>query len=157
MNATDSIKYTFRRIRKNERKLVKGIEDKSWHPIKTFPPFFIEQLISGKYKALNKDRQAPLMTLDTTGKVHGFKKYNKYYIHSYFLTHHPYRPEDAIIFEDTTIQLNNNRPMHNSVVYSWEFRQDTLILTEMHTQSYEQWNKGTKTYTFIKQHSTGSK
>lgn len=147
-NTTDSIKYTFRRIRKNELKLVKGIEDKDWHPIKTFHPFFIEQLISGKYKALNKDSQAPFMTLDTMGKMRGFKKYNKYHIHSYFMTNHPFRPEDAIIFEDT---LKKNRPLHKSVVYSWAFRQDTLILTEMHTQSHEQWSKGTKTYTFIKQ------
>lgn len=148
--AKDSIQYIFRRFTEDEKELVKGIEHGRWHPSASFEQFFIEKLMSGKYVPLGNKFQ-PTMVLDTTGKVTGFKQYNQYHIHSYFGTLHPYRHEDAIIFEDTTAIRKSLRPPTNISIYSWEFRQDTLVLTEMLTETYEQWHKGTKVFRFIKQ------
>lgn len=148
--AKDSIQYIFRRFTEDEKQLVKGIEHVRWYPSASFEQFFIEKLMSGKYTPLGNKFQ-PTMVLDTTDKVTGFKQYNKYRIHPYFGTRHPYRPEDAIIFEDTTAVRKSLGPPTNIGIYSWEFRQDTLILTEMLTETYEQWHKGTKVFKFIKQ------
>jgi hypothetical protein len=148
--AKDSIQYIFRRFTEDEKELVKGIERDRGYPRASFEQFFIDKLMSGKYTPLGNKFQ-PTMVLDTTGKVKGFKQYNKYHIHSYFGTLHPYRPEDAIIFEDTTAVRKSLRPPSNIGIYSWEFRQDTLVLTEMLTKTYEQWHKGTKVFKFIKQ------
>lgn len=148
--AKDSIQYIFRRFTEDEKRLVKGIERSKWLPSESFEQFFIEKLMSGKYVPLGNKFQ-PAMVLDTTGKVTGFKQYNQYHIHSYFGTLHPYRPEDAIIFEDTTAVRKSLGPPTNIGIYSWEFCQDTLILTEMLTETYEQWHKGTKVFKFIKQ------
>ena len=149
----DSITYVFRRINKKERRLIDGIEGKRFFEKlePNFYAFFIDSLISGKYEPLMNDNDISILELKPSGQLSGFKNFNKYIIHDYFGTLHPYGGEDAIIFEDTTIVNDGNGPPTNMEVYSWEFNEDTLILTEMLTEDHERYYKGTKTHVYIKQ------
>ena len=146
----DSLKYLFRRIKENEQRLIDGIDNKPFFKkLKpNFYSFFIDSLISGEYELLADN--SVIMELKMTGTLSGFKTYNKYRIHDYFGTLHPYRSEDAIIFEDTTIINDGNGPPKNIGVYSWNFNGDTLTLTEMLTKTYESYYKGTVKYEFLK-------
>jgi len=143
----------FRKIKDDEKKLV---HSKNGRPLfMDLPPnvyaFIIDHLIKGKYKLLSQNNSSSKMALNANGTITGFENYNKYQIHSYFGTSHPYRPEDAIIFKDTTVVNSGTGPPTNFGVFSWEFKQDTLILTKMFTKNYYSYKKGTETYTFVKQ------
>lgn len=146
----DSLEYSFRRVRKHEQRLIEGIDNKLFFERlqPNFYSYFIDSLISGEYELIKNDSK--IMKLENTGTVSGFKNYNKYKIHDYFGTLHPFRPEDVIVFEDTTIVHNGNGPPGNIDIYSWEFKKDTLILTEMLTETYESYYNGTVKYEFIK-------
>jgi hypothetical protein len=146
----DSLNYSFRRVNESEQRLINGIDNKPFFQ-KLEPNFysvFIDSLISGDYKLLTDN--SSIMKLETTGTLSGFKSYNKYSIHDYFGTLHPYRQEDAIIFEDTTIISDGTGPPENIGVYSWGFNGDTLTLTEMLTETYDSYYNGTVKYKFIK-------
>jgi|SRR5690554_163933 len=146
----DSLNYSFRRVSKNEQRLIDGIDNKPFfNKLKpNFYSLFIDSLISGEYELIRNNSE--IMKLEKTGTLRGFKNYNKYFIHDYFGTLHPYSPEDAIIFEDTTIVYDGNEPPKNIGVYSWEFKGDTMILTEMLTETYDSYYKGIVQYEYIK-------
>jgi hypothetical protein len=148
----DSIRYLFRRIKESEQRLIKGIDNKPFFKkLKpNFYSFFIDSLICGEYKPLTNSTNLPTLKLKPKGLLNGFLHYNKYFIHDYFGTLHPYTPEDAIIFIDTTIVNERNEPPTNIGIYSWEFNGDTLVLTEMLTETYDSYYKGTKKYKYIK-------
>ncbi len=146
----DSFEYTFRRLKNSERRLTYNDKEELTTPtIKTnFYSFFIDSLISGKYAPL--DSNLNFMRLESDGRTTGFKGFNKYFIHTYFGTSHPFTPEDAIIFTDTTITNPPNQPPINNGVFSWKFKGDTLILTEMVTKNHEQFFLGSKAYVYLK-------
>ncbi|OJJ23313.1 hypothetical protein BKI52_02845 [marine bacterium AO1-C] len=143
----------FRKIKDDESKLVQTKNGRSLFIDlqANVYAFIINKLIKGKYKPLLPNNPSSKMKLNANGTITGFKNYNKYQIHDYFGTSHPYRPEDAIIFRDTTIINSGKGPPTNIGIFSWEFKQDTLILTKMFTKDYYSYKEGTETYTFIKQ------
>ncbi len=149
----DSTSFSlFRKIKINEKRLVKT---KNGRPLfmdlqSNVYAFIIDNLMKGKYKPLFQNSSSNIMVLDSNGIVTGFKNYHKYRIHDYFGTSHPFRPEDAIIFEDTTVVNSGTGPPTNFGVFSWEFNQDTLALTKMFTKNHYSYKKGDKTYRFIK-------
>ena len=109
----------------------------------------IDSLFKGKYKLLHPNMPSTVLELKINEATNGFKNYNKYRIHDYFGTSHPY-PADAIIFEDTTFVNRELKPPTNFEVFSWEFKGDTLIMTKMFTKNDYNYQKGTKAYQFLK-------
>jgi hypothetical protein len=153
----DTIIYYFRRVKALEQRLIAGIDGKPFFKNleHNFYTFFIDSLISGTYKPLAKSNDFKILELGKADLTSGFKNYNKYSIHDYFGTLHPFDGNDAIIFEDTTITPLRNVPPTNIVFYSWKFNGDTLLLTEMLTENHERYYLGEKTFKLLrtKQHS----
>ena len=151
-SGVDTVKYTFRRIKENERRLVKDIDGKPFFEqlSQNFYAYFIETIISGTYRPLTKSKDISTLKLLTNGKINGFRKFDEYSIHDYFGTLHPYSG-DAIIFTDTKKEIKENQPPDNSEAYKWEFKNDTLILTEYLTEDYENYRLGKTQYKFVRQ------
>lgn len=151
-SGVDTVKYTFRRIKENERRLVNDIDGKPFFEqlSQNFYAYFIETVISGTYRPLTKSKDISKLELLANGKINGFRKFDEYSIHDYFGTLHPF-PGDAIIFTDTKKEIKENQPSDNSEAYKWEFKNDTLILTEYVTEDYERYKLGTTQYKFVRQ------
>lgn len=143
--------FTFRRVRENEKRLTKNISNKPFYENleDNFYSFFIDSLIVGKYTSTNNKKD--FIIFEKNESVSGFKKYNKYIIHDYFGTHHPYNSKDVLILEDTTATTKENyAPPNNIDIFSWKFKNDTLILIEMLTDNYENFHEGSIKYKFKK-------
>ena len=140
--------YTYRRV--TEKQLLKILDSEDAFEIqKGFYQLFIDRLIAGEYKSI-VDGQ--VLKLTNSGRMSGFKKYNSYHIHDYFGTYHPFQNYDAICFKDTTmVSLNNTPPTSAQLCYyNWTFSGDTLTLTELLTENYDEYFLGKKIHTFIK-------
>lgn len=141
-------KYIFRRV--TEQRLLDILDKKDAFKINDgFYQLFIDSLIAGEYKSATNGQ---IMTLTTEGLMTGFKKYNKYHIHDYFGTTHPFQNYDVIYFEDTTVVSTGNAPPTKTQIcyYNWIFSGDTLTLTEMVTENYDEYFLGSQTYRFIR-------
>lgn len=140
--------YTYRRV--TEKQLLKILDCKDVFKIqKGFYQLFIDSLIAGEYKSTENGQ---VLRLTNSDRMSGFKKYNTYHIHDYFGTYNPFQNYDAICFKDTTIVSSGNTPPTSAQLsyYNWTFSGDTLALTELLTENYEEYFLGKKTYTFIK-------
>ncbi len=148
----DTLVYSFRRVQPNEQRLIEGIDGKRFFENleSNFYSFFIDSLISGTYEPLTKSTEIGTLVLGKAHYTSGFKNYTKYAIHDYFGTLHPFRGYDAIIFEDTSIVLPFNAPPTNEVYYNWRFNGDTLVLTELLTETFESYFLGTKTFKLLR-------
>ena len=148
----DTVKYKFRKINENEKRLVKNIDGNPFFEqlSQNFYDYFIETIISGTYKPLTKSSNISPLKFLTNGEINGFKNYDQYSIHDYFGTSNPF-PGDAIIFTDTQKEIKENQPPENSGAYKWEFKNDTLILTEYLTEDFENYKLGKTHYVFIRQ------
>jgi len=153
----DTITYYFRRVKSDEQRLIAGIDGKLFFENleHNFYDFFIDSIIRGTYKPLGKSNDFKTLELGKANLTSGFKNYNRYSIHDYFGTSHPFGGNDAIVFEDTTISPPENAPPTNIVFYNWSFNGDTLTLTEMLTETHLSYYLGTKTFKLLrtKQHS----
>jgi len=148
----DTLVYSFRRVLPNEQRLIAGIDGKRFFENleSNFYSFFIDSLISGTYEPLTKSTERGTLVLGKAQLTSGFKNYTKYVIHDYFGTLHPFRGYDAIIFEDTTLVSPSNTPPTNEVCYNWRFNGDTLVLTELLTETYDSYFLGTKTFKLLR-------
>lgn len=152
LSGVDTVRYKFRKIKDNEKRLVENIDGKPFFEQLSlnFYNYFIETFISGTFRPLSKSKSTSTLNLLTNGKMNGFKNFDEYSIHDYFGTLHPF-PGDAIIFTDTKKEIKENQPPDNSEVYKWEFKNDTLILTEYLTEDFENYKLGKAQYVFIRQ------
>lgn len=152
LSGVDTVIYRFRKIRDEEKRLVENIDGKPFFEqlSQNFYDYFIETITAGTYRPLTKSKDISTLNLTTNGIMNGFKKFDEYSIHDYFGTLHPF-PGDAIIFTDTKKEIKENQPPDNSEAYKWEFKNDTLILTEYVTEDYERYKLGTTQYKFVRQ------
>jgi hypothetical protein len=141
-------KYIYRRV--TEKRLIDILDKKDGFKIRDgFYQLFIDSLIAGEYKSVDNGQK---VNLTTNGLMTGFKKYNKYHIHDYFGTSHPFQNYDVICFEDTTVVSPGNAPPPKTQIcyYNWTFSGDTLTLTEMLTDNYDEYFLGKQIYRFIR-------
>lgn len=141
-------KYIYRRV--TEKRLLDILDSKDEFKIRDgFHQLFIDSLIAGEYQPINNKQK---MMLTNDGSMKGFKKYNKYSIHDYFGTSHPFQNYDAICFKDTTVISPGNAPPPKAQIcyYNWTFSGDTLTLTELVTKNHEKYFLGKQAYKFIK-------
>lgn len=152
LSGADTVRYKFRKIRDDEKRIVENIDGKPFFEqlSQNFYEYFIETIFLGTYKPLTKSNDISTLNLLPNGKINGFKFFDEYSIHHYFGTLHPF-PGDAIIFTDTKKEIKENQPPDNSEAYKWEFKNDTLILTEYVTEDYERYKLGTTQYKFVRQ------
>jgi len=151
-SGSDSVTYKFRKINQDEHGLVKNIDGNPFFEQleQNFCDYFIDIIFSGTYRPLTKTKSVLKMNLLPNETVNGFKSFDSYSIHDYFGTLHPFSG-DAIIFTDSKKEIKENQPPDDSETFKWEFRNDTLILTEYLTEDFENYNLGKKQYTFIKE------
>jgi hypothetical protein len=136
--------FTYRRVK--EKRLYEIFDGFELHQIRNgLYQIFIDSLISGEYKSLNGGQN---LILTTNGLISGFKKYNKFQIHDYFGTLHPFQNYDVICFKDTTISSTNNTKL--TCYYNWKFSGNRLTLTEMLTDNYDEYYLGKKKYNFVR-------
>lgn len=140
-------RFTFRRI--VEARLLNIVSKSNVFEIENgFYQLFIDSLIAGTYDPVGGG--TPLK-FGNDGFTTGFKSYNKYGIHDYFGTLHPFQNYDAINFIDTTIKPQQGPPSQKqSCYYNWRYTGDTLILTELLTENYDEYFLGTSSYRFVK-------
>ncbi|MCC5916432.1 MAG: hypothetical protein JJU02_03800 [Cryomorphaceae bacterium] len=152
IEGNDTINYIFRKIHKHEEKLVADIDGKAFFQQLEHNLYhlFINQIISGTYHPIVNYNNVNTIELLTDGTTSGFKNYNKYSIHDFFGTLHPFS-DDAIMFEDSTKEVSGLGPPDYVEYYKWEFKQDTLILTKYETKDHERFTVGHKQYKLVKQ------
>jgi hypothetical protein len=141
---------TFKYRRVTEGRLKRILQNNDQRGLKEgFYQLFIDSLIAGEYTSLN-DGHALVLTSD--GIISGFRSYNRYRIHDYFGTLHPFGNYDALWFEDTTAISSGQFPPPPSAIqfFHWSFSGDTLLLTEMMTDNYDEYYLGKRRYTFIR-------
>ena len=143
---TSALRFTYRRVTEGRMKRI--LENNDQRGLKEgFYQLFIDSLIAGEYTSL-KDGQTLRLTSD--GMMSGFRSYNRYRIHDYFGTLHPFGNYDALWFEDTTAISSGQFPPPPSAIqyFHWSFSGDTLLLTEMMTGNYDEYYIGKKRYAF---------
>lgn len=141
-------KYTYRRV---EEEYLQSMLMKAnpFEVRKDFYQLYIDSLIAGEY---HSTADQGILTLSRNGISSGFKNYNKYAVHDYFGTYHPFQNYDVICFEDTTIAWEINSPPTEKQIayYNWTFAGDTLTLTKMLTENFEEYFLGKQQYKYIK-------
>jgi hypothetical protein len=143
--------YTYRRV--TEKHLITILANKNTSNIEEgFYQLFIDNLLAGEYKSIGNGQNKKII-LSSNGLMNGFKKYNKYQIHDYFGTLHPFQNYDVIIFEDSSIvSAGSSTPSKSQIAYySWNFTEDTLTLTELKTKNFgDEYFLGKQKFKFIK-------
>jgi hypothetical protein len=159
-NPTDKFKeltYHYRRI--EEEAILDIINNSGWFLKRkfyfeihqSFNDLFIDSLINGKYTSLDSSTFGKILSLNKRGETDGFQNFNRFGIHDYWGTLHPYQNLDAMLFEDTTIEKQNILPSKSEFsVFNWVFSGDTLILKEMETDTWDEWYLGKRRYKFLK-------
>jgi hypothetical protein len=155
LGGEDTVHYIFRKAGREDQRLVAHLEERP--PFeqleKNFYSFFIDKLIAGTYQPLIKTGDLNTLKLLPGGTTTGFKQFDTYSIHDYFYSLHPYT-NDAIIFIDTNKVVREDQLPDNYEAYKWEFRKDTLVLTEYITEDLETFRPGTKQYKLLKEKAT---
>jgi hypothetical protein len=146
--ASKGAKFVYKRV--TEQHLIDILSSGDGPTIQAgFNQLFVDSLLAGHYKSL---ADGNTMNLYPNKFMTGFKQYNRYFIHDYFGTYHPYGNLDVVAFEDTTIVANGQAKPSDAAIrlYNWVRTGDTLTLTEMLTRNDETYALGNKRYQFIK-------
>ena len=90
----------------------------------SFTNYFNDQLFAGAYYIIGTDQQ---VTFGPNGQITGLQDFHKYKVDVYYGTLHPYNNLDNITFYR---DLPDNSKEIDWELFKWEFKDDTLILTQ---------------------------
>lgn len=96
----------------------------------SFTNYFIDKLFVGTYDIIGTDEQ---VTFDSKGQIIGFQDFQKYDLDIYYGTLHPYNNLDNITFYR---DLPAGSKEFDWELFKWEFKGDTLILTQFTWELY---------------------
>ncbi len=138
---------TFKYRRISEANLVQIVDENNYsYTEKMFRQLFIDSILVGKYNSIDNK----ILQINSNGTLTGFKSFNKFYIHDYFGTYHPFHNHDVITFENIGDKSLMQKLTTNKEIYNWRFVKDTLVLTEMKTVDSESYCLGKKMFKFLK-------
>jgi hypothetical protein len=135
-NSLSSSSYTFRRV--NEKRLQSILKNNNPFAVREeLTKLFEDSLIVGEYYRIDSPVSESISLLPNK-KMKGFRNFYKYNLHCYFGTYHPYQNYDEITFYSQDKTAN----------YSWQFKGDTLKLTELVTEDGDEYNLTNTTILF---------
>ncbi|MDR2921621.1 MAG: carboxypeptidase-like regulatory domain-containing protein [Tannerella sp.] len=135
-------KYTYRRATGKLNEILSDTPFDCYQMENSMYDFLVNHLLVGSYEPVSDYKNIQTLIIQKRGIVKGFKNFDRYHVHTYFGTLHPYNDEDIIAF-------GSSESEDNGEIYSWKFSDETLTLTQMYTRDGgDSFHNGKTTYTF---------